>query len=310
MISVEDQIRLAFRDLGIEHESTWVWDFVKKNTREFLKAEALAKSIVDRRRQGEPLAYILGEWPFMELDLHIAPGVLIPRPETEELAEKMVGEFCHHSAAKKKTLVRVLDLGAGSGALGLGFAHGLLKERPHLHIELHSVERSLEAKPTLQKNIKKILPKHPLHLNVTAHFQSWNDLSFDSECFDVLLGNPPYVSELEWREDVDNSVKDFEPRSALLPESLTAAQLTLARRFGISENITNTAAMGPLLENLEIARKFLVDKALIGIEIGPSQAELFESKWDADLASKFKISLRVVRDLSSKLRFLIGHKDG
>ncbi len=310
MISVEDQIRLAFRELGIEHESTWVWDHIKKQTKDFFSAESLAKQIIERRKQQEPLAYILGEWPFMGVTLKVAPGVLIPRPETEELAAKMVSLVSGSLANQDRKTLTVVDLGAGSGALGIGVVDELLRAFTNLTVTLHSVERSLDARSTLEANLRSIKGEHPLRLNIVTHFCSWNELGDSVKESEVILGNPPYVSELEWRADVDNSVKSFEPRSALTPEPLTDLQKKLAALVEIDEKDLEVLATGPLLENLFIASENLRSNGIVGVEIGPSQAQLLQPKLLSALEHQFKLKLALVKDLSSKLRFLIGYKNG
>ncbi|HVJ64886.1 MAG TPA: HemK/PrmC family methyltransferase [Bdellovibrionota bacterium] len=305
-----DELRAKFRELGIEHEFVWAWDFAIQSRADLFASEVLLGQILERRAQGEPLAYIMGEWPFLGVSLAVAPGVLIPRPETEELAEKMSRLVLASAELSQKTELTLLDLGAGSGALGIGVATELLKALPRTKVSLISVERSADAVPTLRRNLESLQKNHPLRWRTELRHLSWNDLDLSCLEADLVLGNPPYISDEEWGVDVDKSVKSFEPRAALTPEAPTARQKSLAHDLSLSESELELAALGPLLENLDIARRVLTPRGLVGIEIGPSQAALFESKMRKNLERHFELKLGLVEDLSAKPRFLIGCKNG
>lgn len=310
MITVEDQIRLAFRELHLEHEAQWVWEHVKLHSKEFFESQSLAQSIIARRRNGEPLAYILGEWPFLNFNLKVASGVLIPRPETEELADKMVRMVIADSKLSRLPSFKILDLGAGSGALGIGVSDALLTGLSTLRVELHSVERSANAWETLKENLNRLKLRHGPRVTIVEHHSSWNELPETLKDIDLLLGNPPYINDQEWGEDVDNSVKSFEPREALTPEEPTDLQKSLATQIHLSLEELAKLAMGPLLENMEIASRKLCPGGLLGIELGPAQANSFAQRWQVAAQAQFNLRLSLVRDLSSKLRFLIGNHDG
>lgn len=310
MITVEDQIRMAFREMNLENEAPWVWDHVKLHTSEFFEAQALATSIIDRRKRGEPLVYVLGEWPFLKMNLKVAPGVLIPRPETEELADLMVKRIIQDPHLAYQSTLKILDLGAGSGALGIGVTDSLLTGISTLRVELHSVERSPAAWEILSENLNRLNLRHAGRVQIYQHRCSWNDLPDTLLDIDVLLGNPPYINQQEWNENVDNSVKNFEPHVALTPETTTDRQITLASNMKLNQGELESLAMGPLLENLDIARAKLSVKGLLGIELGPSQANSFVDRWQVAAEEQFNIRLSLVRDLSSKLRFLIGNHHG
>jgi len=158
-------------------------------------------ALLDRRLGNEPIAYITGTRAFWTIDLAVAPGVLIPRPDTETLIEAAVDHFGPRSPAT------ILDLGTGSGALLLAAldqwpdAHGL------------GIDRSPDALAIARANAGQ------LGLARRARFQlgDWGDGLTDR--FDLLLCNPPYV---ESGAILPREVADHEPASALFagPEGL------------------------------------------------------------------------------------------
>ena len=153
-----------------------------------------------RHLKGEPLAYILGQWEFHGLALTVTPDVLIPRDDTEAVCELAIG--------RTKLLPqnpRVLDLCAGSGCIGLAIASKIADARVTLG------EISQEAIRVARKNI---LDNH-LSGRVTCVQLDVRETppKFIGK-YDMIVSNPPYVTEAEM-EELDTSVKDFEPRLAL-----------------------------------------------------------------------------------------------
>ena len=131
---------------------------------------------IERRNLGEPLAYLFGNKGFWNLDLFIDENVLVPRPETELLVEKILSLY------DSKPL-RLLDLGTGSGAIGLS----LLSERPSW--EVYCSDLSLKALKVAQENKKNNL--------VNAHLVNANWLSaFEVNSFDVIVSNPVSYTHL------------------------------------------------------------------------------------------------------------------
>jgi len=162
---------------------------------------SLCRDFVRRRSLGEPVAYILGEKGFYGEIFSVGPGVLIPRPETELIVEQAL-DF-----AKNKDQLRVLDLGAGSGCIGLAILKNSLKTHPNT--KLVSVEKSPEAFSYLQKNAELL----GLAAASELILSDVRDLSYAEESFDVIVANPPYIAS----DDplVESSVKKFEPEAAL-----------------------------------------------------------------------------------------------
>ena len=148
-----------------------------------------------RRRAGEPVAYILGQQGFWNLDLEVAPHTLIPRPDTELLVETAL-------ALLPASPARVLDLGTGSGAIALALA----SERPTWHVT--AVDRVLEAVALAERNRQRLQLD-----NVNVFTSHWFSALADQR-FDLIISNPPYIAA----GDVHLAEGDvrFEPESALV----------------------------------------------------------------------------------------------
>ena len=148
-----------------------------------------------RRRAGEPVAYILGQQGFWNLDLEVAPHTLIPRPDTELLVETAL-------ALLPASPAKVLDLGTGSGAIALALA----SERPAWHVT--AVDRVLEAVALAERNRQRLQLD-----NVKVFTSHWFSALADQR-FDLIISNPPYIAA----GDIHLAEGDvrFEPESALV----------------------------------------------------------------------------------------------
>lgn len=151
-----------------------------------------------RRRDGEPVAYILGQQGFWKLDLEVAPHTLIPRPDTELLVEAALERVPASPA-------RVLDLGTGTGAIALALA----SECPAWQVT--AVDRIDEAVALAERNRQRLRLE-----NVQVRASHWFD-SLDGQHFDLILSNPPYIAA-EDPHLVAGDVR-FEPSSALVAGS-------------------------------------------------------------------------------------------
>lgn len=150
----------------------------------------------ERRKQGEPLAYILEERGFYKDIFSVGPGVLIPRPETEFIVEAALQLF------SKEGPEQFAEFGFGSGCIGLS----LLKEWPKA--QLTAIEKSAEALPWAKKNIQE------LHLENRVDLQHKDVLSFNSgPKFSLVVSNPPYIAQGD--ENVEKDVHQHEPHAAL-----------------------------------------------------------------------------------------------
>ncbi|KJK18272.1 peptide chain release factor N(5)-glutamine methyltransferase [Pseudomonas sp. B21-012] len=150
---------------------------------------------LQRRRAGEPVAYILGQQGFWNLDLEVAPHTLIPRPETELLVETAL-QLLPGSA------VKLLDLGTGTGAIALALA----SERPLWQVT--AVDRVLEAVALAERNRQRLQLN-----NVNVRSSHWFD-ALAGERFDLIISNPPYIAAAD-PHLVAGDVR-FEPSSALV----------------------------------------------------------------------------------------------
>lgn len=156
------------------------------------------KELMQRRLDGEPIAYLLGHKEFWSLDFLVTPDVLIPRPDTELLVEMALEQIT------PKQVMRVLDLGTGCGAIALSIA----SERHNTTVLATDI--SSEA---LQ--IAKLNAKH-LHIrNVEFALGSWFEaLGPESEQnFDIIVSNPPYVASFD--PHLSQGDLRFEPNRAL-----------------------------------------------------------------------------------------------
>ena len=161
--------------------------------------ERQVRALVDRHLAGEPVAYLIGEWEFYGLPLDISDDVLIPRADTEVLAEQAI-DYC-------RTLpeCRVLDLCAGSGCIGLAVASQVPKARVILG------EYSEAALKICRQNIRRnALSGRVLPVQVNA--RELPDRTIGE--FDCIVSNPPYIPRADI-EKLDPSVRDYEPHLAL-----------------------------------------------------------------------------------------------
>ena len=156
-------------------------------------------ALLQRRIAGEPLAYLIGEWEFYGLPLDISPAVLIPRPDTEVLATKLI------DAARGAGSCRILDLCAGSGCIGLAAAANL----PNARVLLGEYDE--EALKICRQNIRRNrLTARVASLKIDAREKPARTLGE----FQFLVSNPPYIPSADI-DTLDASVREQEPRLAL-----------------------------------------------------------------------------------------------
>ncbi len=218
----------------------------------------------------EPLQYVVGHTDFYGLTLEVGPGVLIPRPETEEMVHRILCE-------KLPEKISVLDMGTGSGCIALA----LKSERTAW--EVMAVDVSHEAIRQAEKNSEKT--------GLAVDFR-WCDILQVTGClkktgkkFDLIVSNPPYVSHAEKKFMAGNVLK-YEPEAAL---------------FVPDED--------PLLfyrQMITFSKEALLPQGLLFFEVN----ENFASQTAALLENSLFYPPEIIRDIRGKQRFIRARKRG
>ena len=156
----------------------------------------LILEISARRKMHEPLQYILGETEFYGYKIIVSNSVLIPRPETELLVEKIICE--------EQNINSILEIGTGSGAIAIALAKNLNTNK------IDAVDISESALKIAQHNaelndVEINLFQSDIYENVTGKYN-------------LIISNPPYISQKEFKK-LSKEIKDYEPKSALQAEN-------------------------------------------------------------------------------------------
>lgn len=221
-------------------------------------------NILMRLEKHEPIQYILGETRFYGFDLKVTPDVLIPRPETAELVDIIVKQNSQED-------LRVLDIGTGSGVIAIALCRNLkFPQVTALDFSPKAIEVAKENAKILNTNIKFI----------NADIFDWDALA---DSFDIIVSNPPYVTESE-KTNMEENVLDYEPHSALfVPDN---DPLLFYRRIA------------------DVSIDSLTPEGTLYFEINPLYAEMLKEM----LLSKGYKSIELIRDSYGKLRFAIARK--
>lgn len=215
--------------------------------------------MAERIANGEPVQYVLGKADFCGHTFNVAPGVLIPRPETEELVEWICQD--HADTADKQSL-RVLDIGTGSGCIAISLAHRLCGAK----VEAWDISET--ALRIAEKNAETI--------GADVVFRQKDVLAPLSETdmmcrYSAIVSNPPYICEEE-RAGMERNVLEHEPGTALfVPDS---DPLLFYR--AITEKATRMLHSGGALY-FEINSRFNLETAGIMRTFGFTQ---IETRWD------------------------------
>lgn len=215
MMNVQETYKIAKNKLleaGVPNAGFDAWALVKHATGQgrFDSGEVTAAqaerlmALVARRAAREPLQYLLGTWPFLDLELAVGPGVLIPRSETEEVclaAVQLLGGL---------TAPAVLDLCAGSGAIALGIQSRIPDA------DVTALELDAEALVYLNRNVKTFAVAHARAPRVLAADALRCHDAFEPGSFDLIVSNPPYVTPGEYVALAPELY--HEPRVALVAE--------------------------------------------------------------------------------------------
>lgn len=197
------------------------------------------RSHIQRRANGEPLAYITGEKEFMDFMFRVNRRSLIPRPETETLVEQVIEKI----RAKECGADNVLDIGTGCGCIAVSLS--LLAPQA----KVHATDVSEEAIKLARENAER----HQVERRI--HFYLGNAFSCLPESLkgkiDIIVSNPPYISDTEYTQ-LDKGIREYEPASAL-------------RGGGDGLDVFRLIAAG--------ASDFLAQNGFLAVEIGSTQAE-------------------------------------
>jgi len=243
-----------------------VWRNTYKNTYEeglhFLldglkDKKFLLEPVLTQIKNKVPIQYILKNWFFYDGEYFLNRYVLIPRPETEVLVDHIVSNFSH---AKK-----ILDLGTGSGCIAIEISKKLTES------EVVGIDQSVDALKVARKNNKQ--SSNPVNFRVSNWFSNID------ETFDLIVSNPPYISE---NDKLDESLK-HEPRSALI-----------SKENGLSD----------LKEIITDAYGYLQDNGVLILEHGIGQEEPLKQKM---LNNSYK-KIELIKDLNGINRFIVGFK--
>jgi release factor glutamine methyltransferase len=226
-------------------------------------------ALLERRQAGEPLQYVLGEWAFRTLELTVDARALIPRPETEQVVEVAL------TALRRRRPV-VVDLGTGTGAIALSIA----VERPDAQVWATDVDPGALA--LARTNRERV------GATVSYRQGSWFDALPDRlrGRVDLVVSNPPYVSEAEWGE-LDLEVR-CEPYGALVA----------------GPGSDGTPGLGAVEAVLRGSVEWLRRGGLVAVELAPHQARAAEDMArDAGLRE-----VRVAPDLAGRDRAVVGRR--
>lgn len=160
------------------------------------------QALAERRRAGEPLAYLLGQQEFYGRPFAVSPAVLIPRADTETLVETALEQLALLRQQRRAVPLSLLELGTGSGIIAITLA----LEAPDT--EVHTVERSPEALAMAQRNAKALGADH-----IHWHAGSWWQALASPRRFDLIVSNPPYIAAND--HHLQQGDLRFEPPQAL-----------------------------------------------------------------------------------------------
>jgi len=229
------------------------------------------RDLVKRAAEHEPIAYLVGRCEFYSLSLKITPDCLIPRPETELLVEKAV-EFLRRRPAPRQAL----DLCTGCGCIAAALAKNCKDLR------LIAVDISEAALAVAAENIRRHHLEESVRLLCGNLYEPLIE-ELDQPSFDLIVSNPPYVSDAEYEKLAPN-VKNYEPKQALCggPDGLE-----FHRRI------------------LEQAGRFLKPDGAVMLEIGYEQGPAVQQMLEQ---SGLFASVEIHKDLAQKDRIAIGRR--
>ena len=267
-------------ETGSAQEARWILEAVTARVSHDQEVAAMARGLAARRAAGEPLQYVLGSWQFRDLELRVDERALIPRPETEQIVEAVLQRW--RTSAVNRSALTIVDLGTGTGAIGLSLASALQENTVLERVILSDQSRDaleLALENTMKLGIER----------VEFRLGSWFDALEPAlkGKIDLLVSNPPYVAVSE-RPGLATELF-YEPDEALF--SLDAKDGTP----GFRDVATILSEVGP----------WLSPGGVVGIEMGEGQVEPAVA-----LASAVGLEdVEVIYDLAEKPRGLSAVKN-
>ena len=241
------------------------------------------REMVKRRLKREPIAYILNKKYWYSFELYVDKRVLIPRPETETLLDFVIKQF----PKQEKKSLSILDLCTGSGCFALALAENFPNSR------VVAVDNSNDALSVAKINLKKYGLNERVQLlekDVTNE-STYSFLKEEFSSFDIIVSNPPYVSESEYK-CLEEDIRSFEPKVALVASD---DGLSISKRLW------------------QIVQEFslIKENSLFIMELGDKQAQKLHSgdlsshPYSLRVGSYPKNKVFVLKDLEEKDRFLV-----
>ncbi len=227
------------------------------------------RELVKRAGRHEPVAYLIGKTEFYSLEFEVTPDCLIPRPETELLAQRAI-EFLRQRSGPQS----VCDLGTGCGILAVTIAQSVPDAK------VVATDLSETALAVAAHNVEKHQLQDRIELR---HGDLFEPLVPKLDQFDLLVSNPPYVSAAEY-ETLDKNVKDYEPRVALYAG---ADGLDVYRRIS------------------EKTDQFLKPDGLLLLEIGSTQGDAVKKLLER---TNLFSTIEIQKDLSGRDRVVLARR--
>lgn len=253
----------GYRD--VMHEPQQYVHLTKEDAEKF-------NNFLKRRLQHEPIQYILGQWDFLDYTVSIRSPLLCPRPETEELVQTIIADN------KSSMSLRILDIGCGTGVIGLSLADSLA----------NSIVQAIDIEPvavsTSMENARRIFGEDSDLSRYKSSLVSVRDFCLDDPCdrFDLVVSNPPYIPTSDYTQ-LSRDVVDYESRTAL-----EAGKDGMDVIYDIIEGLPRWCKPG----------------SICWMEVNPTHPEVLESFLSSDDASKEVVFLSSHRDMFGKMRFV------
>ncbi|KAF2427151.1 S-adenosyl-L-methionine-dependent methyltransferase [Tothia fuscella] len=231
------------RDLGSARcELRWLKEHAAKviKTASNKTHKSVLHQLCKQRARGKPLQYLIGSEYFGPIEIACRPGVLIPRPETAASVTYLIEQFCHKKSADLTENLKVLDLCSGTGCISLLFAHLFPFDQTKVSdLQVVGVDISKTALSLANLNRQKLMDLEPTTTSTSARRAEvefilgdlrsddssrtgYSDLMeflrLEGPVWDIIISNPPYISPKAFNTDTTRSVRNFEPRLALVPQ--------------------------------------------------------------------------------------------